>query len=996
MIYYVNNSGSDSNPGTQAQPFQTIAKVNALALVAGDSVLFEGGQIFEGSLTLSRSGAASNRITFNSSGTGKAIISGGDLHGVRIQNASYVRVANLIFQGSGVDTVTGASTSGGTGGAQSPSNNRVGVGIDLVSDTSGATANTITPTTTGTPIKPYSGVKSYTDFVFDSCEVRGFYQGAYVRAEPATAGQNADGLDKVSFLNCSIHDCLHFGIYTLGGNSNRKMDGAFQFYDDRVITNLIITGTEIYNVPGDPNNVVATGVMMQLNNVLVGLVEGCEVHHGVQLTGKNGNLAGGGGGIIPLRADYVTVRGCKAHDLTTVMSYDSCGFDADIDTHFCVFERNLSYNNYGAGFQSGGGGSYNVFRYNVSINDGRNPAGQQKSLFSFGFSKTLWHNNTVYLDRVPYVLDDLQPCCVNFVDPQTHYLNNIFVTRGNAFFLRAGNPNGAGGSIANNQYWNLTGTPRWKVGSDIYTSLESFRARGVGYETLPDGTATGRYENPQFKSQVGASVAPGDYVLRVASNAKVGSLSPYDTSKFPLTAPSGGGWPLEGEALDYAGAVASQNGALGAFGAPVQMGALLAVSTPLAVDSYTGTAGALLQNHVPETGTLTKVGGSDAVISGTGTMRSGAVASSFHKYAGNPNRFELDFVAADELPNQRYAIAYLRALGNAGGPVSGYVLQYLTDRGFFVSCETGGAYADISPETIVKMAPGSRKRLVATLEDLPSGTRLLVSADGVIINDYTDTAPFLSGDVWLQFYGDSSETMGLAFDNLLASSVVMAEQPVPDTISPSLTSASIDVAGTSLTLTFSESVTGVFAAQFALSGATLSNVAGSGENRTMAISPSVYAGAAPTLSYSGTGTVDISAQNNPMQAFSGVLVDNGSTAIAPVVFSQIDRANIVALQSDISELKSSVNALIAWAPTVPSAIEIVDELLGRVLQNGKTVGDYFRAAMQGIFFKRRYNKATTPQQIETINPLNNSIAGIETLNTDETGAVAAFNGYLED
>jgi hypothetical protein len=42
--YYVSSStGSDSNPGTMAQPFQTLAKVNGLALAAGDSVFLNRG-----------------------------------------------------------------------------------------------------------------------------------------------------------------------------------------------------------------------------------------------------------------------------------------------------------------------------------------------------------------------------------------------------------------------------------------------------------------------------------------------------------------------------------------------------------------------------------------------------------------------------------------------------------------------------------------------------------------------------------------------------------------------------------------------------------------------------------------------------------------------------------------------------------------------------------------------------------------------------------------
>src|SRR5688572_33035665 len=45
--YYVSPTGLDSNPGTAAAPWKTIAKINTRDLNAGDRVLFQGGKIFE-------------------------------------------------------------------------------------------------------------------------------------------------------------------------------------------------------------------------------------------------------------------------------------------------------------------------------------------------------------------------------------------------------------------------------------------------------------------------------------------------------------------------------------------------------------------------------------------------------------------------------------------------------------------------------------------------------------------------------------------------------------------------------------------------------------------------------------------------------------------------------------------------------------------------------------------------------------------------------------
>ena len=69
-VYYVSSSsGLDSNPGTLALPFKTIARVNQLqtSLNPGDKVLFRCGDTWQGEmLVLTRSGAAGNPITYSS------------------------------------------------------------------------------------------------------------------------------------------------------------------------------------------------------------------------------------------------------------------------------------------------------------------------------------------------------------------------------------------------------------------------------------------------------------------------------------------------------------------------------------------------------------------------------------------------------------------------------------------------------------------------------------------------------------------------------------------------------------------------------------------------------------------------------------------------------------------------------------------------------------------------------------------------------------------
>ena len=71
--YYVKSNGSDSNTGlSDAQAWKTISKVNSSfsSFVAGSSVLFNKGDIFTGTLTVSKSGSSGNPITIGSYGSG--------------------------------------------------------------------------------------------------------------------------------------------------------------------------------------------------------------------------------------------------------------------------------------------------------------------------------------------------------------------------------------------------------------------------------------------------------------------------------------------------------------------------------------------------------------------------------------------------------------------------------------------------------------------------------------------------------------------------------------------------------------------------------------------------------------------------------------------------------------------------------------------------------------------------------------------------------------
>ena len=81
FTYYVDSAnGSDANPGNQAAPWKTIAKVNATMLTPGQSVGFRAGGTWREQLTPGQSGNAGNPITFASYGAGaQPIINGANM-----------------------------------------------------------------------------------------------------------------------------------------------------------------------------------------------------------------------------------------------------------------------------------------------------------------------------------------------------------------------------------------------------------------------------------------------------------------------------------------------------------------------------------------------------------------------------------------------------------------------------------------------------------------------------------------------------------------------------------------------------------------------------------------------------------------------------------------------------------------------------------------------------------------------------------------------------
>lgn len=96
-VYYVAKNGSDSNAGTEAAPFLTIQKaINTVT--AGGTIYIKAGT-YNGALTITKSGIASNYITLLNYSTDVVIIDGDNAsYAILMNPASYWRIRGLTIQ----------------------------------------------------------------------------------------------------------------------------------------------------------------------------------------------------------------------------------------------------------------------------------------------------------------------------------------------------------------------------------------------------------------------------------------------------------------------------------------------------------------------------------------------------------------------------------------------------------------------------------------------------------------------------------------------------------------------------------------------------------------------------------------------------------------------------------------------------------------------------------------------------------------------------------
>lgn len=485
---YVSPAGSDESDGTSPnKAWQTIRRVNKASLLPGDSVLFEGGRRFSGSLLLTTSGAATAFITIGSYGNGMAAIEAANSYGIRLQDCQYVKVCELTLRGAGV-------TSEGATSSTAP-------GLDIFSTVSAG------------PV--------WQCIYIDRLHVSGFREGVTLRTPLGT--QSVIGYNDVRVQNCTITECQWSGFHCWG---SQKIGGLTLPLGKGVFTNCHIGGCTISNIYGagkdSPGRTYEDGAMvfpLTICNASSCLVERNTVHDCGQSGSKNGY---GVAAVGLVESDHIVVQFNECYGTTTNHPYDGIAFDIDGGCSDCIVQSNYSHDNDGGGFYIGDfpGSSHaptdNTIRYNISQNDVRISSEYGGGLMCGGYAiRGQAYNNTVFSGQ------SLKPpafrgqCGGNKPYSGLEVRNNIFVVAHDGPIAVSGN-----NVLQNNCYYRTKGgfLATDRNGGPQYDSLAAWQK--ATHQEMLDGAPVGFNVNPQLK-------APGTGG-NVDDAYRLGTLSAYD------------------------------------------------------------------------------------------------------------------------------------------------------------------------------------------------------------------------------------------------------------------------------------------------------------------------------------------------------------------------------------------------------------------------------------------------------------------------------------
>lgn len=345
-------------------------------------------------------------------------------------------------------------------------------------------------------------------FIFDNIEAAGIKFGS----ETATGTY-----DFIQIKNCRITADSYIGSDAgTSGFSNVLVDNntfvnagfsAYSSYTPRPHSNVTVTN----------NTITAAAAGIQLGGITNFRVEGNTVSGAHDIAG-----------IWCYSADNGVIRNNVSHDNfpRSGQTADGDGIDIDEDTSNILVERNLTYNNQGAGLIISafhvandptniyGGSIFNpVMRDNISINDcAGSVMAVSLQLVTNGspsqISNVLVYNNTIYQSRAGKAC--IGPTTTGITG---RVADNIFYTAGTALTVNTFNSINPSGLVFNgNDYFGASTSIKWN--GTTYAGPAAWRAAFPTQETL-NGNASYLLADPKLVNP-GTNIA-SDYKLQAGS-----------------------------------------------------------------------------------------------------------------------------------------------------------------------------------------------------------------------------------------------------------------------------------------------------------------------------------------------------------------------------------------------------------------------------------------------------------------------------------------------
>ena len=302
--YFVSSSGgSDLNDGlSQSAPFRTIAKVNGLALQAGDQVLFKCGDTWRGEiLRITASGSAASYITYNSYPAGCAnqpVLSGAQPITGWTQYSGNTYVADL-SAGANAANFPPATTAGINQLFRNGQRLAVGRWPDVNASDGGYAAIASQPAgtqikVTGLPAGSWSGA---------GVHVRAF---RYVTLNRIITASSSGTLTLNASVSCES-GCAGWGVWLDNSLLALNQDGEW-FYDSAA------NKVYLYSASGSPNSQLIEGsvVIKAESGQLGGIILGTQLQQSVA----------------HIIIDNFDIEDWFANGITTPLNYSS---DDDLD-----------------------------------------------------------------------------------------------------------------------------------------------------------------------------------------------------------------------------------------------------------------------------------------------------------------------------------------------------------------------------------------------------------------------------------------------------------------------------------------------------------------------------------------------------------------------------------------------------------------------------------------------------------------------------------------